>query len=522
MIWMVVGVAGWPIGIAIWLRINRMTIMEDQLLRAKGTGNDRLTGPETFDFRRTWGRLYYQFRPDCWYWQVIIYLRKLIFLIVMLYSWNQNGGYQMVGCSIVLMCFYVLHVRISPFMGPDTYEEVLRDHQNKSMTSILHARLRTAIQGIETKGLRNNRKNVVQYDGSVNRSAVLGFVLSSLFDYNTVEAILLFVTIMICNLGIVTELHSAFYNDSPDSASYGIVFLVTVSLIYYFSVAIWDAILAAAAKSQATLELKRRRSSKSMRSMRKAAAGEEEEPQFMSSSPAKKKVGLFNDFSRQLVDRITSSDTKSTLASMRKQSEQQDAGPVEVSINPLMASNGSKRNLKSTMDNESNEQMPAMPNMPPPPEAMNSMNGFSNMSNINIAPGDLQAMAQALQQFPQGPPPELWSSFRSAFDDAVGLTFAKDREISDLKQLMAEKDAMVRELQSLQSQQPQLSSPLSFGSSFRASAAPASPQSTAFSGTNQALARQASQASMRQFATAQQKALKPQKRNSYAPTTSDE
>jgi hypothetical protein len=522
MTWMVVGVAGWPIGIAIWLRINRMTIMEDQLLRAKGTGNDRLTGPETFDFRRTWGRLYYQFRPDCWYWQVIIYLRKLIFLIVMLYSWNQNGGYQMVGCSIVLMCFYVLHVRISPFMGPDTYEEVLRDHQNKSMTSILHARLRTAIQGIETKGLRNNRKNVVQYDGSVNRSAVLGFVLSSLFDYNTVEAILLFVTIMICNLGIVTELHSAFYNDSPDSASYGIVFLVTVSLIYYFSVAIWDAILAAAAKSQATLELKRRRSSKSMRSMRKAAAGEEEEPQFMSSSPAKKKVGLFNDFSRQLVDRITSSDTKSTLASMRKQSEQQDAGPVEVSINPLMASNGSKRNLKSTMDNESNERMPAMPNMPPPPEAMNSMNGFSNMSNINIAPGDLQAMAQALQQFPQGPPPELWSSFRSAFDDAVGLTFAKDREISDLKQLMAEKDAMVRELQSLQSQQPQLSSPLSFGSSFRASAAPASPQSTAFSGTNQALARQASQASMRQFATAQQKALKPQKRNSYAPTTSDE
>lgn len=522
MTWMVVGVAGWPIGIAIWLRINRMTIMEDQLLRAKGTGNDRLTGPETFDFRRTWGRLYYQFRPDCWYWQVVIYLRKLIFLIIMLYSWNQNGGYQMVGCSIVLMCFYVLHVRISPFMGPDTYEEVLRDHQNKSMTSILHARLRTSIQGVETKGLRNNRKNVVQYDGSVNRSAVLGYILTSLFDYNTVEAILLFVTIMVCNLGIVTELHSAFYNDAPDAASSGIVFLVTVSLIYYFSVAIWDAILAAAAKSQATLELKKRRSSKSMRSMRKAAAGEEDEPQFANSnsSPMKQKVGLFNDFSRQLVDRITSSDTKSTLASMRKLAEQQDSGPVEVSINPLMAAGGSKRNLKASMDGESNDRMPSMPSMPPPPEAMTG-GGFSNsMPIVNIAPGDLQAMAQALQQFPNGPPPEMWSSFRSAFDDAIGLTFAKDREISDLRQLMAEKDAMVRELQSLQSQQPQLSSPLSFGSSFRASASSPEP-STAFSGSNQALARQASQASMRQFATAQQKALKPQKRNSYAPTTSE-
>jgi hypothetical protein len=322
---------------------------------------------------------------------------------------------------------------------------------------------------------------------------------------------------MICNLGILTELHSAFYNDAPDAASSGIVFLVTVSLIYYFSVAIWDAILAAAAKSQANLELKKRRSSKSMRSMRKAAAGEEDEPQFASSSPMKQKVGLFNDFSRQLVDRITSSDAKSTLASMRKQAEQQDTGPVEVSINPLMAAGGSKRNLKANMDAESSEKMPAMPSMPPPPEA--AMSGFSTIPVVNIAPGDLQAMAQALQQFPNGPPPEMWSSFRSAFDDAIGLTFAKDREISDLKQLMAEKDAMVRELQSLQSQQPQLSSPLSFGSSFRASASPE--PSTAFSGSNQALARQASQASMRQFATAQQKALKPQKRNSYAPTTSE-
>ena len=152
-IWMAVGVAGYPLGVLWWLWTNRMLIMEDQLLRAKGQGGDRISGPNTYVFRKTWSRLYYQFKPELWYWQVVIYFRKFCFLYVMLYGWNKNGGYQMVGAATVVLCFYVLHVRIAPFMGPDTYEDVLRDHQNKSVTSSLHARLRAAVQDVEVTGL---------------------------------------------------------------------------------------------------------------------------------------------------------------------------------------------------------------------------------------------------------------------------------------------------------------------------------------------------------------------------------
>lgn len=57
-------VVGYPAFVAYTLYTKREIIMEDQLLRAKGVGQDRLTGPRTYDVRRRYGRLYYQFKPD--------------------------------------------------------------------------------------------------------------------------------------------------------------------------------------------------------------------------------------------------------------------------------------------------------------------------------------------------------------------------------------------------------------------------------------------------------------------------
>jgi len=54
---------GYPAYIARALWRNRELIMEDQLLRAKGVGNDLLTNPHAFDLRRTLGRSYFQFKP---------------------------------------------------------------------------------------------------------------------------------------------------------------------------------------------------------------------------------------------------------------------------------------------------------------------------------------------------------------------------------------------------------------------------------------------------------------------------
>lgn len=53
---------------------NREIIMTDQILRAKGSGLDRLTNPVAYDFRRRYGRSYYQFRPDyAYFWILFIF-----------------------------------------------------------------------------------------------------------------------------------------------------------------------------------------------------------------------------------------------------------------------------------------------------------------------------------------------------------------------------------------------------------------------------------------------------------------
>lgn len=53
--------------------------MTDQLLRAKGSGLDRLTNPTAYDFRRMYGRSYYQFKPDyAHFWIILIFGEKLI------------------------------------------------------------------------------------------------------------------------------------------------------------------------------------------------------------------------------------------------------------------------------------------------------------------------------------------------------------------------------------------------------------------------------------------------------------
>ena len=79
---------GYPLALGWKLYANRELIMEDQLLRAKGTGEDRLTNPHAYEFRKMFSRAYFQFRPDYCLWIVMILTRK--FCIVSIgWRWAQ-------------------------------------------------------------------------------------------------------------------------------------------------------------------------------------------------------------------------------------------------------------------------------------------------------------------------------------------------------------------------------------------------------------------------------------------------
>ena len=63
---LLVYVLGFPAALVAVLWQNRERIMEDQLL----------SNPNAFVLRTALGRMYYQFKPDAFYWTVVIILRK--------------------------------------------------------------------------------------------------------------------------------------------------------------------------------------------------------------------------------------------------------------------------------------------------------------------------------------------------------------------------------------------------------------------------------------------------------------
>lgn len=248
----VVYVAGYPLAIFWNLWRKREQVMEDQLLRAKGTGNDRLSGPQTYEMRKMLGRVYYQFKPDYFYWSVVIMLRKFCFLAVMLVLFNRNGSYQMAACLLVLVMGYALHVRIQPYMGPGLYEDVLRDHQLQSLTNSTHARLRASIAQVESRGRKRVHKNLLNFDGRIDRSALTTVLSGWLLDYNSVEAALIFAQIIVALMGLMMERKDAnTYPDTMDATSTVTMLVVALAITYWALAMVVDTVMVEADRQRA-------------------------------------------------------------------------------------------------------------------------------------------------------------------------------------------------------------------------------------------------------------------------------
>ena len=176
--------------------------MEDQLLRAKGVGDDKLTNPNAYQLRQCLGRSYFAFTPDAApVWVVMILLRKACIAVTAV-VFNQSSAFQMAACLLVMFCAYSLQMRFTPYMSPSDFDAVLKSHTERAFSSALHARLRASIMNVETRGRKRMRRNLLTPDGRVDRSALLGVLASWVFNYNTIEAVMLFSAVIVCLMGV--------------------------------------------------------------------------------------------------------------------------------------------------------------------------------------------------------------------------------------------------------------------------------------------------------------------------------
>jgi len=235
---------GYPAFIASILYKNRELCMLDQLLRAKGTGDDRLSNPNAFELRMTYGRQYFQFKPDQYFWILAVILRKF-FISVTAVVFSKNSSFQMAACLLVMFLAYSAQVMVRPYLSAAEFDDVIKAHIESSYTSAIHARLRTQIAKIESRGKKKVRKNLLSFDGTVDRSAILGVLTGWFFNYNTIEQIMIFCAVIVCLMGIMYQANtsSVFYPGALDGVTAVVMITIIFAIVYYITVVVTEMVI---------------------------------------------------------------------------------------------------------------------------------------------------------------------------------------------------------------------------------------------------------------------------------------
>jgi hypothetical protein len=241
---LVVYVVGYPVFVAQLVWRHRELIMQDQLLRARGMGEDRLSNPHAFAFRRMWSRLYYQFRPAFFFWVLAILVRKFCLAFTSL-IFSRNSSFQMAACVLILFIAYAGQVRFNPYMSPGAYDDEVRRHLELSATSPLHGRLRATLASIEQRGRKRTQANkLAAQRRSWRASRAWGLVRSYIMDLNTVEATLLFAACIISLMGVLYETSDprtdARYSQNRDAITAVVMTVIAFSIAYWALVLVVD------------------------------------------------------------------------------------------------------------------------------------------------------------------------------------------------------------------------------------------------------------------------------------------
>jgi hypothetical protein len=215
---------------------NRAKVVEDMLLAAQGLGNNRTENPRCYEFRKRYSRLYEHWRPEFWFWILVIMARKFLLSFSAL-MFRNNPTFQM--CVILLVMFgaYALQVRFRPYMSEPEKEEVLRRARDQPILGIDFSQVVVLArsQCRRAPSLKLGETSVPVRAQQAGRY---------FFNHNTVEAMLLGAAVLVCIFGIMFE--SAYLRRGSDDYETLTVLtlLVIIASITYYVVVLWTEIVA--------------------------------------------------------------------------------------------------------------------------------------------------------------------------------------------------------------------------------------------------------------------------------------
>jgi len=193
-------------------------------------GEDRLTNPKYYEFRKAWhkvgagsrcrhrgchppttcppplfpSQLYYHFKPGRWYWELVICARKALLAFVSL-MFRASPSYQLALALLVLFGCYVLHMRALPYLTHADKPKVIAEHQAKVLTDPTHATIEAEMRAAERKFAKKSSVRAAVFDVTKRKFNAGQAILLAVFDYNTVEAVMLASAILVQLAGIVFD-----------------------------------------------------------------------------------------------------------------------------------------------------------------------------------------------------------------------------------------------------------------------------------------------------------------------------
>merc|ERR1719424_1830361 len=226
---------GFPVVVGTTLYRMRDVVKEDQLLRARKRGDSYETNPH-YVFRKRFGRLYYQYRPEYYWWLLVIIFRKFAICSISI-VFKDNPTFQLAAALFVMFGCFALHVRFRPFLDVLESADVVKKIAMQQIRNKLHL-----IEKLKLfAGDNMNSAPILQLEDKIEQ---LEHVMErededikqhhhALLNLNTLEAILLGISVLVLLAGITFD--SVYIIRAPKTKSvitWTTIVLVVLSFAY--------------------------------------------------------------------------------------------------------------------------------------------------------------------------------------------------------------------------------------------------------------------------------------------------
>jgi hypothetical protein len=234
---------GYPAFAAYTILRNKERIMQDQILRAKNSGNTRATNPHNYDFRKRYGKLYYQFKPWHYYWILMILFRKFSIAVCGL-MFRRTPVFLLSFTLLILFTSYSAHVRHQPYMSLSERALVLQKYDSAQQGI---DKMKVNMKAKKLNRMASKKTATAKFADMGNKAAESkqrrNQAAAYFWNYNAVETTLLTCAILVVLMGLMFQSDQIEPNSSQELALLSMAVLVIVGSMIYFGLVLLTEIM---------------------------------------------------------------------------------------------------------------------------------------------------------------------------------------------------------------------------------------------------------------------------------------